>query len=73
MYRNEEGRRVALVRHLMGLSQKEVAEKIGITQGYLSRMETGRRPLAMAEEIAKVLGVPVKYLKEGGEIRIVNI
>ncbi len=42
-----------------GLSQVELAEKIGITQSNLSKMELGNRPIgkAMAKRIASILKV----------------
>lgn len=35
------GQRLKKVRELFGLSQHDVAEKLGVTQGYISRLEAG--------------------------------
>lgn len=35
------GQRLKTVRELFGFSQTEVAEKLGVTQGYISRLESG--------------------------------
>ncbi len=46
-----------------GLTQKEVAEKCGISQGYYSMIENGERgrliPFKTAQKIADVLKFPV--------------
>lgn len=35
------GQRLKKVREMVGLSQFDVAEKLGVTQGYISRLEAG--------------------------------
>lgn len=35
------GQRLKKVREMFGLSQLDVAEKLGVTQGYISRLEAG--------------------------------
>jgi transcriptional regulator with XRE-family HTH domain len=42
------------------LSQKTLADKIGISVSYVSMLERGQRspPLDMLEKVAKALGVP---------------
>lgn len=46
-------------REHVGLEQRELAEKVGITPAYLSMMETGKRRItdAMAERLGGVLSV----------------
>lgn len=46
-------------RYKEGLTQKQLAERIGVNQGYLSDLERGKRPIgkAMAKKIAVVLNV----------------
>ena len=43
-------------RHRDGLSQVELAKKISVTQGDLSKMEAGKRPIGrqIAERLAKI-------------------
>lgn len=55
------GQRIARFRKSAGLTQVEVAEKIGITQGLYSAYERGRLRLSaeMAAQIALALGAPV--------------
>lgn len=47
------------VRLRLNLTQKEMAEKIGVSQGDLSKMEKGERPIGkkLAMRIGKALGV----------------
>jgi transcriptional regulator with XRE-family HTH domain len=55
---------VRSLRRSLNLSQATVAERVGISQTYLSALETGRKPL-QAEHIpglAQALGVPASVL-----------
>jgi DNA-binding XRE family transcriptional regulator len=47
------------VRLRLGLTQKEMAKKINVTQGDLSKMEKGERPIGkkLAMRIGKALGI----------------
>ncbi|OXS80149.1 helix-turn-helix domain-containing protein [Domibacillus enclensis] len=47
------------------LTATELAERIGVTQGTISQLETGKRKpsIDMLERIASVLGIPEKLLK----------
>ena len=49
-------------RHKEGLTQKQLAEKLGIPQSHISEMENSKRPIgkSMAKRLAKVLGVGYK-------------
>lgn len=51
-------------REYLGLSQKEVAKKMGITQAALSQMESGEKKLRKAtmEKLAVALGINVEQL-----------
>ena len=50
-------------REKAGLTQKQVAEAVGIAEAQYQRYEYGTTPLApVACKIAKVLGVTVEYL-----------
>lgn len=53
--------RVAVWRDHRGISAKELAEKAGITQAYLSQIETGKRDgtVGTMKKIAAALGVGV--------------
>ncbi len=46
-----------------GLKAKELAEKIGISAGYLSELETGKKPLSeeLLKKIAGIIGKPVSF------------
>jgi len=52
-------------REYLGLTQKEVAEKMAITQAALSQMESGEKKLRKAtlEKLAVALGVGVAQLR----------
>jgi DNA-binding XRE family transcriptional regulator len=53
-------------REYLGLTQKEVAERMGITQAALSQMESGEKRLRKAtlEKLAAALGVGVAQLRD---------
>jgi DNA-binding XRE family transcriptional regulator len=55
---------IQVLRHFRGYSQIELAAAIGITQGYLSDLEAGKRrgPFELHHKIARVLGVPFDLL-----------
>lgn len=52
-------------REYLGLTQKEVASRMGITQAALSQMESGEKKLRKAslEKLAAALGVTVEQLR----------
>lgn len=52
------------LRHRENLTQKALADKIGIRQHHLSEMENGKRPIGkeMAKKLAKVLRTDWKML-----------
>ena len=49
-----------------GLTQKELAERAGISHGYLARLETARQDpsLTVLEKLAEALSVKVRALVE---------
>lgn len=53
----------------LGLTQEEVAEKTGISQGAVSRIESGILPVdpRRAPVLAKVLGLPILQILYGPE------
>ena len=55
---------IRVLRQFRKWSQTELAAAIGITQNYLSDLETGKRkgPLALHQKFAKALGVPLDLL-----------
>lgn len=57
------GKRIQLAREEAGLSQEQLAAKIGCSQSTLSNYEKGRRRLYLAqlEKIAEVLQKPIDY------------
>jgi len=57
---------VRVMREWRGLIQGELAVAVGISQNYLSEIETGRRkgPAELQKKIARALGVPVDLLIE---------
>ncbi|MFH0724940.1 MAG: helix-turn-helix transcriptional regulator [Pseudomonadota bacterium] len=48
------------------MTQKEVAEKMGVTQAALSQMESGEKKLRKAtlEKLAKALGLSIEQVRE---------
>jgi transcriptional regulator with XRE-family HTH domain len=66
MVYREIGRRIQLAREEKGLTQEELAVKLGCTQSALSNYELGKRRLYLnlLTEIAQVLGKPLDYFME---------
>ena len=59
-------KRLQTLRTKRGLSQRELAEKSGISREYIARLETARQDptLSTLEKLAKALGVKVAALLE---------
>lgn len=65
----EIGRKIQKAREEAGLSQEELAARLGCTQAALSNYELGKRRLYLSqlERISQVLGKPITYFLEAGE------
>lgn len=62
---NELGRRVRKLREAAGLTVTELAERVGVTKGYISQIESGVVKKVAANhlfDIAQVLGTDIGYL-----------
>ena len=55
---------IRVLREWRDMTQAELVAAVGITQGYLSDLETGKRkgPVAVHQKIARALGVPINLL-----------
>jgi len=55
---------IRVLREWRVMTQDELAVAVGITQGYLSDLEAGKRkgPVALHQKIARALGVPIDLL-----------
>jgi len=55
---------IRVLRQFRGYLQAELAVSLGITQGYLSDLETGERkgPIELHRKIASALGMPLELL-----------
>lgn len=55
------------IREAKGITQKELAEEVGVTDAYICRIERGTTDprLSVVEDIARVLGVSVAQLTDG--------
>jgi DNA-binding XRE family transcriptional regulator len=55
---------IRVLREWRAMTQAELVVKIGITQGYLSDLEAGKRkgPVALHQKIARALGVTIDLL-----------
>jgi len=62
---------ITLVRELRRLTQAEVANAVGVNQGYVSMIESGVRPVSdeLLEKIADALECPVALLQQHAPIR----
>jgi transcriptional regulator with XRE-family HTH domain len=60
------GARIQQAREELGITQQELAAKLGCTQAALSNYELGKRRLYLAnlEKIASVLRKPLSYFTE---------
>lgn len=60
-------RRLRTARKEAGLTQVQVAERVGRPQSYVSKLETGERRLDPIElrELARLYGKPVGYFLDG--------
>ncbi|MGB4548680.1 MAG: helix-turn-helix transcriptional regulator [Syntrophales bacterium] len=65
----EIGKKLQRAREEAGLSQEELARKLGCTQASLSNYELGKRRLYLADlqRIGQILGKPVTYFLEDSE------
>lgn len=55
---------IRVLREWRDMTQAKLAVSVGITQGYLSELEAGRRkgPVALHQKIARALDVPIQLL-----------
>lgn len=65
VYRNI-GMRIQQAREQLGLTQEELAARLGCTQSALSNYELGKRRLYLVglEQMAQLLGKPLSYFME---------
>ena len=61
---------IRVLREFRGQTQLKFAASIGIAQGYLSDLESGKRkgPLALHQKIARALNVPLELLAPAAAI-----
>jgi transcriptional regulator with XRE-family HTH domain len=71
MIYKEIGKKIQRAREELGLSQEELASRLGYTQAALSNYELGKRRLYLAniEQIAKELNKPLSYFLEDSPVR----
>lgn len=62
-------------RKLLGLTQRELAEKCGLATGTIQQYELGKRKpkIEQLQKIANALNVPVKYLLEPLNIGLMTV
>lgn len=70
MNASETGKFISSKRREKGLTQKELAEKLGVTDKAVSKWETGRGmpDVSVLEELSKELEVSVSEILNGGEV-----
>lgn len=58
------GKRVKIRRHVLGLTQEELAEKLGVCTSYIGHIERGSRKLSVDTlyGLCVVLGVSADFL-----------
>ena len=64
------GLEIRILRERMKVSAKELAEKVGLSQSQISRLEKGQRRIdtQVLHRIAQALGVSVSHFFKGGEV-----
>lgn len=57
------GQRLTALRHIHGLTQGELAERLGVTQSFLSHIARGARPMpdSMVVDASEEFGVPISF------------
>jgi transcriptional regulator with XRE-family HTH domain len=65
------GKRIQRAREEAGLSQEELASRLGCTQAALSNYELGKRRLYLAniEQIARILNKPLNYFLNDSSLK----
>ena len=71
MKQEKVGKLIALKRKEKGLTQEQLAEKLGVTNKAVSKWENGKSmsDLAIIQELCKILGVSLTTLLNGEENR----
>jgi len=71
----EIGRKLQKAREEAGLSQDELAKKLGCTQASLSNYELGKRRLYLSDlqRIGQLLGKPVTHFLEDSDGQSINL
>lgn len=64
------GARLITLRHMDGLTQTALAAKLGVTQGFVSQVEKGTKPLPsdLAEQAAATFGLPVEFFSVPADV-----
>jgi len=68
------GRRIRALRSRLGISQAELAKRLGVSPTYLNLLEHDRRPVtsALLLELARVLDVDLRVLSAGADAEILS-
>ncbi len=69
-YKNIVGQNIRQIRQKSGLTQEELANMSGLSQGYVNQLESGKRKFTQKTlcAIAEALGLPLySFFKEEGE------
>lgn len=71
---HELGIKVRKIRELKNLSQDYVADKLSLSQGYYSDMETGRTAISQSKltEIARILDVSPEFIRNFNDQVVFN-
>src|SRR5690606_16738608 len=74
MDRNLTGRKIRTHRKAAGLTQGELANRVGISPSYLNLIEANKRAIAggLLDRVAAALGIPRSELDDTSERRIID-
>lgn len=70
LFDNANPKMITLGREYRGLSQSELAKELGVTQGYLSKVEQGLIAVgdSVIDKFAKALGFPTEFFLRPGDV-----
>jgi len=73
MYNEQIREILKKIRQEQGLTQKDVADVLGVTQAFIGNVETGKNRLMMSQfhKILNVYGYEATFM-EGGKVKVVR-
>lgn len=69
------GKKFFAIRNKLGLSQKQVADYLGIDQSYVSKIESGERKInfKIAKKMCDLIGYDISYFNNENDMELLKI